>query len=100
MREKRFASDVAHELRTPISVIKLNSHNLKSELLKLPEHNLDLEQTKQLMLNINVNLDDLEVGIVRMGSVVEQILLLNRTNPEYFSTNFSPINLQRPIFET
>ncbi|MEW6996085.1 ATP-binding protein [Colwelliaceae bacterium BS250] len=95
LREKRFASDVAHELRTPISVIKLNSHNLKSELLKLPEHNLDLEQTKQLMLNINVNLDDLEVGIVRMASVVEQILLLNRTNPEYFSANFTTINLQK-----
>ncbi|WP_102795187.1 ATP-binding protein [Bowmanella denitrificans] len=75
-REKRFASDAAHELRTPLSVLKINSHNLALELGKE-----------------SVNLNLLKDGVERMSHVVDQILLLNRTNPEHFSLQMKPLDL-------
>ncbi|MEP1446464.1 MAG: ATP-binding protein [Paraglaciecola sp.] len=71
-REKRFASDAAHELRTPLSVLKINAHNLAIELND-PS---------------NTNMQYLQLGIERMSHVVEQILLLNRTNPEQYQGQF------------
>ena len=77
-REKRFASDAAHELRTPLSVLKINAHNLAIEL-----KNNDSTYT---------NMQYLQQGIERMSHVVEQILLLNRTNPEQYQGQFTQIN--------
>jgi two-component system sensor histidine kinase QseC len=73
-REKRFASDAAHELRTPLSVLKINTHNLALEL--------------QTDGGKNTNMQHLQQGIERMSHVVEQILLLNRTDPEQYKGNF------------
>lgn len=81
IREKRFASDAAHELRTPLSVLKINAHNLGHEL---SAHKID-----------STNLVDLENGIERMGHVVEQILLLNRVNPDQYRICFTELNLKR-----
>ncbi len=75
-REKRFAADAAHELRTPLSVLKINSHNLQIELG-----------------NENPAIDNLVASVDRMAHVIDQILLLNKTNPEQFSADFSTINL-------
>ncbi|MCF2949240.1 ATP-binding protein [Paraglaciecola aquimarina] len=80
-REKRFASDAAHELRTPLSVLKINAHNLS--------HELSANEIK------STNLADLEKGIERMGHVVEQILLLNRTNPDQYRVNFTKVDLKK-----
>ncbi|WP_438863126.1 ATP-binding protein [Neptunicella sp.] len=81
LREKRFASDAAHELRTPLSVLKINTHNLLLEL-----NNKGIAQQ---------NLTYLEQGVERMSHVVDQILLLNRTSPDQFSASFSLINLKK-----
>jgi two-component system sensor histidine kinase QseC len=78
-REKRFASDAAHELRTPLSVLKINAHNLALEL-----STLDLD---------SLNMTYLNQGVERMGHVVDQILLLNRTNPEQYSTSFTQLDI-------
>lgn len=67
-REKCFASDAAHELRTPLSVLKINAHNLQYELGENHQ-----------------SLNHLVASIDRMAHVVDQILMLNRTNPEQFS---------------
>lgn len=75
-REKRFASDAAHELRTPISVLKLQLHNLEQQH---PDHSEELRQ--------------LHDGIQRMQHLVEQILALYRSAPEQFSASFRPVNL-------
>lgn len=78
-REKRFASDAAHELRTPLSVLKINIHNMGK----------DLEDNKQS----HESLAQLKHGVDRMAHVIEQILLLNRTSPETFQSKFKELDL-------
>jgi len=75
-REKRFAADAAHELRTPISVLKVHLHNLAHDL---PAENLNVARLKN--------------GIDRMSHLVEQILALYRTMPDQFMADFKPLDL-------
>jgi len=75
-REKRFAADAAHELRTPISILKVQIHNLLEEL-----------QDK------SVSAQQLKTGIDRMGHLVEQILDLNKTSPDLYMAQFEQLNL-------
>lgn len=81
-REKRFSADAAHELRTPISVIKIQLHNLKQEIGA--EH----ESFRQL-----------HNGVERMQHLIEQLLSLYRTTPEEFSENCQPIDLYQLVQE-
>ncbi|WP_232824681.1 ATP-binding protein [Algibacillus agarilyticus] len=89
LREKRFASDAAHELRTPLSIIRINSHNLQQSLQPSTESAEHLNNNVQ----INENISALQAGIDRMHNVIEQILLLNRTNPEQYAAQFTPLDL-------
>lgn len=75
-REKRFAADAAHELRTPISVLKVQVHNLIDELESPSAAVRELQQ-----------------GIDAMGHLVEQILVLNRTAPDQYMVQFLPVEL-------
>lgn len=75
-REKRFASDAAHELRTPISAIKIHLHNL-SKTIPNEDHSF-----KQLQSSVD-----------RMGHLVEQILALNRTSHEKYVTRFKTVDI-------
>ncbi len=77
-REKRFAADAAHELRTPISILKVQVHNLLQEL-----------QTPAAQASAR----ELREGIDAMGHLVEQILELNRTSPDQYSLRFQPLDL-------
>ena len=79
-REKRFASDVAHELRTPISALKVHLHNM-SKNVSAGDH--DLVQ--------------LEAATDRMGSVVEQILALHRTAPDQYVSRFREVDLYQLV---
>ncbi len=76
LREKRFASDAAHELRTPISAIKIHLHNIAP---LVPD---DDSSFKLLQLSVD-----------RMGHIVEQILNLNRTSIEQYVTRFVQIDV-------
>ena len=62
-REKRFASDVAHELRTPLAVLDVTLHNAQTDWQKAsagsPEY-----------------IEVLRQGVDRMRQLIEQILLL------------------------
>jgi two-component system, OmpR family, sensor kinase len=80
-REKRFASDAAHELRTPLSVLKINAHNLQYELGE--DHQ---------------SLNHLVASVDRMAHVVDQILKLNRTNPEQFNVQMQKVAL-KPLIQ-
>jgi len=75
-REKRFAADAAHELRTPISILKVQVHNLLVELDKP-----------------SATVQELHQGIDAMGHLVEQILVLNRTAPDQYMVQFQHIDL-------
>ncbi len=75
-REKHFASHAAHELRTPLSVLKVHLHNLAEELP--PGHE---------------GLAHANAGVDRMHHLVEQILDLNRTNPEIIKGQFRSLDL-------
>ncbi len=77
-REQRFASDAAHELRTPISVLKVHLHNLKQ---RLGEGDEDVALLK--------------AGIERMGHLIEQILALYRTSPDQASARFEAVDLYK-----
>ena len=75
-REKHFAAHAAHELRTPLSVLKVHLHNLAGEL---PAGHAGLAHAN--------------AGVERMHHLVEQILDLNRTNPEIIKANFQQLDL-------
>ncbi len=64
-REREFVSHAAHELRTPLSVMKINLHNLVN--------NPNDTQT---------DLPKLQDDVERMIQAVNQLLMLSKTNPE------------------
>lgn len=74
--EKRFTADAAHELRTPISALKLQLHNLQQRQPETSEEFTELAH-----------------GIQRMQHLVEQILALYRSTPEQISANFISLDL-------
>jgi len=76
LREKQFASDAAHELRTPISALKLQVYNLAHE----PGVDEDL-------------LAQLEQSVMRLEHIVEQILDLYRSAPDRYNFPFEAIDL-------
>lgn len=87
-REKHFASDAAHELRTPLSVLKLNVHNLENQITQQYLQHASLENDEvasKLLSQLNQSVD-------RMAHVVDQILVLNRTNPEQILVNHTQID--------
>ena len=80
-REKRFASDVAHELRTPLSVLQVNLHNASQQW---QQSGMADPQDSMLAL---------QAGVERMSALIEQIMLLNRTNPEHFQARTEQLDL-------
>ncbi|WP_235207897.1 MULTISPECIES: ATP-binding protein [unclassified Alteromonas] len=75
-REQQFASNAAHELRTPLSVMKINLHNLAESMV----------DKKDALQNIQKDTD-------RMIHVVNQILLLSRTSPELFKMQLGNVDV-------
>ena len=81
-RERYFASDAAHELRTPLSVLKINVHNLH------------ITQSDKLDNQGQASLLQLAQSVDRMAHVVDQILTLNRTNPDQLTMEVTKLELQ------
>ncbi len=75
-REQRFSADAAHELRTPLSALKVNLFNLKK---KLPQDDNDLR--------------DMTASIDRMGHLIEQLLMLYRMSSEQTTAHFRKLDL-------
>ena len=81
-RERQFASDAAHELRTPICALKVHLHNIRHNL---PEGNEELAH--------------LVAATDRMDNLVEQILLLYRTSPDHYATQLKELDLHALVQE-
>lgn len=75
-REKRFAADAAHELRTPIAALKMHVQNLL------------VEQSSS-----SGTLEKVAASVDRMSHLVEQILTLNRTTPDHYMAKFARVDL-------
>ena len=80
-REQRFASDAAHELRTPISALKINVYNLRRKLGDDSE-----------LRGVASSLD-------RMSHLIDQLLLLYRTGSDNLRSEFSAVDLGQLIRE-
>ena len=84
LRERFFASDAAHELRTPLSSLKINVHNLAKQYLE-DEYVNTYKQNQELHA--------MSQGINRLSNIVEQMLILGRTQPEQWQKQFSEQSL-------
>lgn len=76
-REQLFSANAAHELRTPLSVLKINLHNLRQS------DNVSEADIEQCQNDTN-----------RMIHVVNQLLMLSRTNPETMQAEMEPMDLE------
>ncbi|PKI17902.1 ATP-binding protein [Colwellia sp. 12G3] len=85
-RERHFAADAAHELKTPLSVLKINVHNLSRDLN---------EQGQKYPTDL---IKPLTVSVDRMGHVIDQILHLNRTNPDQINQSQQQVKL-KPLLQ-
>lgn len=65
-RERRFSADAAHELKTPLSVIKLHQHGLETLVGDDPQ--------------LRIHLAAIDAGVVHMSHTVEQLLVLARVD--------------------
>ena len=74
-RERQFASDAAHELRTPISTLKVQLFNL------------------QQSMGAGRQLEELFATAERLAHIVEQILALYRSSPDQYNATFVAIDL-------
>ena len=75
-RERQFAADAAHELRNPVSALKVKLHNLRREA------GAD-----------DARLGSLQESIERLEHSVEQVLMLYRMSPEQFAASFEAVDI-------
>lgn len=95
-RERHFASDAAHELRTPLSVLKINVHNLQNEL----NEGRSESHFESGTAAVSPQFVRLEHSVDRMAHVVDQILNLNRTNPEQINLSGETVDLTAQLQQT
>jgi two-component system sensor histidine kinase QseC len=76
LRERQFASDAAHELRTPISALKLQAYNMAQSGGAEPDQSRELQNS-----------------VARLEHIVEQILDLYRSSPDQYNANFEALDL-------
>ena len=79
-KEKRFTSDAAHELRTPLAVMKIHA-----QLARSARNEADRQHA----------LSQLERGVDRGSHVVEQLLTLARLQPDQASEHWKIIDIHQ-----
>ncbi|MEL7937023.1 sensor histidine kinase [Pseudomonas delhiensis] len=84
-REHRFIADAAHEMRTPLAVLRLHAQNA------LQARN-EAERREAL--------DFLIGGVDRLSRVVNQLLTLARVEPQLAQRQFAPVDLAAVVTDT
>ncbi|MFK5893362.1 MAG: ATP-binding protein [Pseudomonadota bacterium] len=84
-REKRFTADAAHELRTPLSILKIHAQNAQAA-----ENKHDLNRSLDLLLH----------GVDKSTHLIEQLLKLARIEPKGADkSKFKLVNITRLLKE-
>ncbi|WP_137823154.1 ATP-binding protein [Pseudomonas sp. D(2018)] len=83
-RERRFIGDAAHEMRTPLAVLRLHAQNAL-------EASSDEQRVEALRF--------LTVGVDRLTRVVHQLLTMARVEPELARQNWQPLDLGHLVRE-
>jgi two-component system sensor histidine kinase QseC len=90
-RERHFAEDAAHELKTPLSVLKINVHNITHDFSqRLSGDNSHVSASEIRSFD---SIKELTSSVDRMGHVIDQILNLNRTNTAQIAQGSARFNL-------
>ncbi len=90
-RERHFAEDAAHELKTPLSVLKINVHNITQDFsARLSVDNVIVTENDIRRFD---SVKELISSVDRMGHVIDQILNLNRTNTAQIAHGSTRFNL-------
>ena len=84
-RERRFAGDAAHEMKTPISAIKTLSQTLKNVN--------DPQKVTEIA-------DNIIIGVDRATHIIDQLLTLSRTVPDAMQSTAQQLNLSSVAAET
>lgn len=84
-RERRFTSDAAHELRSPLAALRV-----QSEVVQLAADDEAMRQH---------GLRQLDAGIQRATRLVDQLLTLSRAEAEDARSAFQPVSLHRLLQE-
>lgn len=79
IRNKRFASDAAHELRTPLAALKTHA--------QVAMNAQTAEEQQQALKSLNI-------GVDRCTHIIEQLLTLSRLSPEATLENSSEVSLE------
>lgn len=82
-KERRFTADAAHELKTPLTAIRIQTEVLA---LELPDGSLKQQSQKILQ------------GVDRTNRLIEQLLTLSRLDEKQFQKKNEPLDLKR-IFQ-
>ncbi|MBK8477329.1 MAG: HAMP domain-containing protein [Opitutaceae bacterium] len=82
---RRFTADASHELKTPLTLIRLNAEHLRPRLAADPE--------------AGAQLDDLLDSVIRLQRIVESLLFLAKAEARTFALHLQPTNTTAVINE-
>jgi two-component system sensor histidine kinase QseC len=84
-RERRFLGDAAHEMRTPLAILRIHAQNALEA-----ENDAQREQALQFLLG----------GVDRLTRVVNQLLTMARVEPEAARKNWQVVDIESVVRQT
>ncbi len=85
-RQRQFAADASHELRTPITIVRTSLEHLRRH----PDATVS---------TLNATIDDIDAGASRLTDLVDQLLLLARTDSGGMDIEHLPVDLSEAALE-